>query len=95
MLGVVFRKANTAMVGNCVLTGGGIVIFAGWAAAAPKEVWQEWVVIFLGFWLLIAPGTLKYDIPVVTWDNVIVGLAGAILAIWCISDRSPTALHRA
>jgi len=78
------HSGNPAMVWNCVLTGGGIVIFAGWAAASPKEVWQEWTVILLGVWLLIAPNTLDYNVPAVTWNNVAVGLAAAILAIWRI-----------
>lgn len=43
----------------------------------------------LGLWLLIAPGTLRYEDPVVTWDNVAVGLAVAILAIWSVSTRKP------
>lgn len=93
LIGGAAHSENVGMVWNCVFTGGVIVVFAAWAAASPKEVWQEWVVILLGLWLLIAPGTLKYDIPVVTWDNVIVGLAVAILAIWRISARSPTAHH--
>lgn len=67
-----------------MLTGGGIVIFAVWVAVSPKEMWQEWVVVFFGEWLLIVPGTLDYDIAVLTWNNVAVGLIAAIFAIWRI-----------
>lgn len=78
------HAANPAMVWNCVLTGGGIAAFAGWASSAPKEVWQEWVVVLFGVWLLVAPGTLEYTVPTITWNNVVVGLVVAILAIWRI-----------
>lgn len=94
-IGGAAHSANVAMVWNCVLTGGGIALFATWAVASPKEQWLEWALILLGVWLLIAPGTLHYEIPVVTWDNVIVGLAVAILAIRGISGRTPTTHHGA
>lgn len=84
LIGGPAHSENLAMVWNCVLTGGGIAVFAGWAVAAPKEVWQEWTVVLLAVWLLIAPNTLDYDIPILTWNNVAVGLATAILAIWRI-----------
>jgi hypothetical protein len=93
LIGGSAHSANVGMVYNCVFTGIGIALFAGWAVASSKEVWQEWTVILLGIWLLIAPGTLAYDIPIVTWNNVIVGLAVAILAIPSISNRNLIA-HR-
>lgn len=90
LIGGAAHAGKPDMVWNCVLTGLVIAVFAGWAAAAStKEAWQEWVVILLGLWLLIAPGTLKYDVPIVTWDNIIVGLVVATLAIWRFSERKP------
>ena len=84
LIGGAVHSENLAMVWNCVLTGSGIAALAGWAAAPPREVWPEWAVVLLGVWLLIAPNTLDYDIPVVTWNNIAVGLAAGILAIWRI-----------
>lgn len=52
-----------------------------------KGFWQEGAVIVLGIWLLVAPGTLSYDIPIVTWNNVAVGLAATILALSRIEDK--------
>jgi hypothetical protein len=97
LIGGATHSESVGMVWNCVLTGGAIVIFSGWAAASPKEVWQEWVAVLLGLWLTIAPGTLKYDIPVVTGNDIIVGLAVAIFAIWRILKQNPTTptAHRA
>lgn len=82
VIGGAAHAENPEMLWNCVLTGAGLVVFAGWAIASPKEVWQEWTVVLLGVWLLIAPGTLGYDIPVMTWNNAAVGLLVSILAIW-------------
>ena len=84
VIGGTEHLANAPMVWNCVLTGVGLSVFAAWAAVSPKEVWHEWVVVLLGVWMLTAPGTLEYDIPALTWNNVAVGMAAAILAIWKI-----------
>lgn len=43
--------------------------------------------------ILIAPGTLRDEIPAVTWDNVIVGRA-AILESWSIATRRSASCRR-
>jgi len=78
---------NWGVASTCLFTGILIALFAGWAALSRKESWQGRVVVLLGLWLLIAPGTLRNEIPVVTWDNVVIGLAVAILGLWSIATR--------
>lgn len=89
LIGGVTHLASSGIAATCLFTGILIGVFATWAGLRRQETWQEWVVVLLGSWMLIAPGTLRYQIPVVTWDNVIVGLAVAILAIWIIATRRP------
>lgn len=78
---------SPGIASNCLFTGILIGVFAAWAGLRRQETWQEWVVVLLGLWILIAPATLRNEIPVVTWDNVIVGVAVAILAIGNIARR--------
>lgn len=81
LIGGALHSEDPEMVWNCVLTGIGLAIFAGWAIFDRKQVWLEWTVVLFGIWLLIAPGTLNYTIPIMTWNNVAVGLVASILAI--------------
>lgn len=78
------------VVYNCLLSG---ALIAGFAvrAAYGREPWQQWTVIFLGFWLLIAPGTWSYQSIVMTWNNVLVGLAIVIMATARLGDLSAKA----
>lgn len=73
---------------NCLATGGLIAGFSLWALVAKRRHWQEWVVLFLGLWLVIAPGTLSYQSRAMTWNNVVIGLAIAAFAVWRIRQRA-------
>lgn len=82
-----WTKETSGMVANCIATGFLIIGFALWAVFAKREKWQEWVVILLCLWLFIAPGTLRYSVPLITWDNVIVGFVVGTFALWSLSER--------
>lgn len=42
----------------------------------------SWINFVLGLWLIIAPFALRYNmVPTATWNNVIVGIAVAVLSI--------------
>ena len=86
-----YSEATSGMIWNCVLSGVLIAGFAVWAALSRGEKWQEWVVILFCLWLFVAPGTLRYSVPRVTWDNVIVGLTVGTLALWSLGGRDKTA----
>jgi hypothetical protein len=56
----------------------------------------SWVNFVLGLWLIVAPFALHYrDITGAMWNNVIVGIVIAILAIYRALEKSDVeALHR-
>jgi len=87
LIGGVTHLANSGVASTCLFSGILIGVFAAWAGLHRQETWQGRVVVLLGLWILIAPGTVRNEIPVVTWDNVVVGLAVAILGLWSIATR--------
>lgn len=82
-----FIREPPEMVTNCLISGLLIASFGTWAAFAKGQRWQRWVLILLGIWMLVAPGTLRYSVPTITWDNVIVGLTVGILALWALGEQ--------
>jgi hypothetical protein len=49
----------------------------------------SWVYLVLGLWLIVAPFALHYgDITVAMWNNVIVGIVVAILAVYRALESS-------
>ena len=84
-------QESRGMIYNCVLSGLLIASFALWAALSKAEQWQEWVVILFCIWLFIAPGTLQYTVPAITWNNVLVGLTVGTLALWYLGGRQQRA----
>lgn len=75
---------------NCVLTGVLVAVFAGWAAASPRK-WREYVLVLLGFWLLIAPVTFTYRSSVALWNDALIGLGVAIVALARLGDHEELA----
>ncbi len=76
------------IVYNCLIAGALIAAFSLWAAVRKQQRWTEWVVVFMGLWLVIAPGTLSYRSGTMTWNNVVDGLAIAAFAAWRIRERA-------
>jgi general stress protein CsbA len=67
-----------------------IVFFAVWALFAPM-VWEEWVNLILGLWLIIAPWVHGFSTHTqVTWNVVAVGVIVAVLSLSTMVRRSPT-----
>lgn len=61
--------------------------FALWRALGSNEksplAGVSWIVTILGFWVLISPFALEFrSVSVALWNNVIVGIAVAVLGIF-------------
>jgi len=58
----------------------------------------SWINFILGLWLIVAPFALHYrDITMAMWNNVIVGIVIAILAIYRALEKAnvePLQQHR-
>lgn len=57
---------------------------------------QNWVNFILGLWLIVTPFALHYgDITVAMWNNVIVGIVVAMLAVYRALEKADMApLHQ-
>jgi hypothetical protein len=69
---------------NAYILGAAIVLFAAVAVYLPR-VWEEWLNVALGAWLVISPWALDFaSNRNVTINAVIVGILVAVLAVWAM-----------
>ena len=79
---------------NAYLGGGLVAILAIWALTRP-EMWEEWVNLILGLWLIAAPFALGFsNQPGPMWNHIIVGLLIGIDAAWVVAQRRAESMHR-
>lgn len=89
-----YAAASQAMVWNYIVVGALIAIFGAIRYATPhSRVGFSWINIVLGVWALLSPWIYSYagDMPRV-WNDVIVGIVVAALAIW--SGSATVSEHR-
>lgn len=62
----------------------GVVVAVLSAAALWQfQKWEEWLSAVLGAWLVVSPWILGFGVGhVATWNQVIVGVLGGVLAFW-------------
>lgn len=64
-------------------TVGVIIAVAAAAALVAFHKWEEWVNVALAAWLAISPYVLGYaSLQAALWNQLIVGVLVAVLAIW-------------
>ena len=66
---------------------GAIAFSLAWSALATKQLWEEWLNLIIGIWLIIAPFLLRFYSaePGAGWNQIILGLLMGIDAIWVLS----------
>ena len=73
----------------------GVLLFAfAWAAFASRRIWEEWVNLAIGAWLIISPFVLAFysGQPGAGWNHIVVGALVCIDAIWMLAQYSQ--LHK-
>lgn len=79
----------TVAASNALIIGVVVVLFAI-IALNDTRVWEEWVNLVLGAWLVISPFVLGYSqMEAATWNHIIVGLLIAADAVWAIARPVP------
>lgn len=70
---------------NAYVIGIAVVVFALLALYMP-HLWEEWINVVLGVWLIVSPWVLGYAgvMQAAVWNSVIVGLLVAIFGLWAI-----------
>ncbi|EPC03123.1 hypothetical protein L861_22700 [Litchfieldella anticariensis FP35 = DSM 16096] len=75
-----------AVVWNPVLVGVAVVVFAI-AVLRKTQEWEEWILLALGVWMILAPFLLGYaGIVEAMWNSVIIGLLVGADAIWSLIE---------
>jgi hypothetical protein len=73
------------MLWNPVIVGVAVVVFSI-AVLRKTQVWEEWVLLALGAWLIAAPFLLGYaSMPVAMWNSIIVGLLVSADSVWSLT----------
>lgn len=86
--------AGGAAAWNSYIAGAAVAIFAVAAILRP-QLWEEWVNLVVGLWLIAAPFVLGFtDQAVVMWNQIIVGLVIGADALWAAVQWSGRRLHR-
>jgi hypothetical protein len=61
------------------------LIAVGASAVAGYQLWEEWVDVILGLWLIVSPWIIGFGkVTTLRWNAVISGAAVVILAIWVL-----------
>ncbi len=64
----------------------GVIVAATSVGALTQfALWQEWVNVVIGIWLLISPWVLGFAVPEAQgamWNFVVVGIGVGVLALW-------------
>lgn len=69
---------------NSVIVGVAVVVFAI-AVLRKTQVWEEWVLLALGAWLIAAPFLLGYTgIAAAMWNSMIVGFLVGADSVWSL-----------
>ncbi len=82
-----FYSEMPAASWNFFVIGVAFVVFAGYALNQ-RSLWEEWVNLVLGIWMIISPWVLLYSGNSTARDNaIIVGLIVAVVSIWTLADK--------
>lgn len=80
---------DTGAASNAYVIGVAVALFAI-LALIDMRVWEEWINLVLGAWLVISPFVLGYStFEGPTWNHIIVGLLIAGDAVWAIARPVP------
>lgn len=71
---------------NFFIVGIAFIVFAAFALNL-HTLWEEWVNLVLGIWMIISPWALSYSANATARDDaVVVGVIVGVLAIWSLSE---------
>jgi len=73
-------SADLGMTLNHWIVGAMVAVAAGLALQS-LHVWEEWVNLVLGVWIILSPWMMNFSVdPVVTWNSIVVGSVVALMA---------------
>jgi hypothetical protein len=82
-----FYSAMPAASWNFFILGAAFVVFGAFALNQ-RNLWEEWVNLVLGVWMIISPWVLRYAGNITARDDaIVIGALGAVMSIWALADR--------
>ena len=69
-----------------------VIVVLSIAALAAFAVWEEWLNLIVGLWLIVSPWVLKFQGTRAMWVDVVIGIIVAVLAaieLWMMSQTPP------
>jgi hypothetical protein len=71
---------------NFFVVGIAFIVFAAFALNL-RTLWEEWVNLALGVWMIISPWALSYSAYATARDDaIVVGVIVGLLAIWSLAE---------
>ena len=92
---VAYASNSNGAAWNSYIMGALVFAFA-WGALASRRIWEEWINLAIGIWLVIAPFVLGFysGQPGAGWNQIIVGILVGLDAIWVLGQaRSDMHTH--
>lgn len=84
---------TTVAMWNLYIVGIAIAALAA-AALLSFQIWEEWVDLILGVWLLVSPWVLGFNTSaLLTWNAVIVGTVVVLLSGWAAASEQGPVQH--
>jgi hypothetical protein len=87
---VQFARLQAAMWNN-VIVGVVIALLALIRTSLPRQSGWSWANVILGIWMIISPFALGVMTTAILWNNIILGVAIALVATGNASMRAPAA----
>ena len=82
-----FYAGMSAASWNFFIVGAAFVVFAV-AALNLRTLWEEWVNLVLGIWMIVSPWVLGFSGTSGARDDaIIVGLIVGVMSIWALAER--------
>jgi hypothetical protein len=80
----------SSLAWNFYIVGIAVLAFAA-AALMAFRLWEEWVTLALGAWLLISPWILGFTTSdALMWNAIIIGAIVIVLSAWTLSQEQRT-----
>ena len=70
-----------------------IAVLSVIALFRPRGVWEEWINLVIGLWLIVAPFALVGFMGPLMWNSVIVGLLVSGVAVLAMATRPVDPTH--
>ena len=78
--------ASGVATANAVVLGAVVIVYSAVELSVPR-VWEEWLMLIGGLWLLVSPWVLGFEAKTAAvWNTAVSGIVIALLAVWALGQ---------